>query len=205
MNLCHLNKETGRNMPDISLFESLCKELDITINELLSGEKLSKEEYQEKFEENVVSIIKSSHKKINVLKKISIIYLVLCIIFLTTIFSYFLYNYEMFNQKYNENGMFITKENNEFVFYSSILGNVEHKIIKYNNENVLVINFRSSLKEINDYSENDKISTVQLLNNIKNSSKINKVYFTDINIKKFNDKNKLDNLIKKSYLIYENK
>ena len=32
--------ETGKNMPDVSLFESLCDELDITINELLYGEKI---------------------------------------------------------------------------------------------------------------------------------------------------------------------
>ena len=34
------NWENGRNMPDLSLFKSICDELDITINELLSGEKL---------------------------------------------------------------------------------------------------------------------------------------------------------------------
>ena len=33
-------------MPDVSLFEPLCKELGITINELLSGEKIKKEEFQ---------------------------------------------------------------------------------------------------------------------------------------------------------------
>ena len=32
--------ENGICMPDISLFESLCKELNISYNELLSGEKI---------------------------------------------------------------------------------------------------------------------------------------------------------------------
>lgn len=59
------NWETGKNMPDLSLFKPLCEILDITINELLSGEKLSKEEYQEKFEENIVNTIDYSTKKIN--------------------------------------------------------------------------------------------------------------------------------------------
>ena len=36
--------ENGNTMPDVSLFEPLCKELNITINELLSGEKIKKEE-----------------------------------------------------------------------------------------------------------------------------------------------------------------
>lgn len=58
------NWENGKNMPDLSLFKPLCEMLDITINELLSGEKLSKEEYQEKFEENIVSTIDYSTKRI---------------------------------------------------------------------------------------------------------------------------------------------
>ena len=52
-------------MPDLSLFKPLCDELDITINDLLSGERISKEKYQEKFEENIVNTIDYSTKKIN--------------------------------------------------------------------------------------------------------------------------------------------
>lgn len=59
------NWENGRNMPDLSLFKPLCNELDITINELLSGERLKTEKYQEKFEENIVNTIDYSTKKIN--------------------------------------------------------------------------------------------------------------------------------------------
>lgn len=59
------NWENGKNMPDLSLFKPLCEILDITINDLLSGEKLSKENYQEKFEENIVNTIDYSNKKIN--------------------------------------------------------------------------------------------------------------------------------------------
>ncbi|MBQ4032119.1 MAG: helix-turn-helix domain-containing protein [Bacilli bacterium] len=59
------NWENGRNMPDLSLFKPLCDELGITINDLMSGEKISKEKYQEKFEENIVNTIDYSSKKIN--------------------------------------------------------------------------------------------------------------------------------------------
>ena len=59
------NWENGRNMPDLSLFKPLCDELDITINDLLSGEKISKDKYQERFEENIVNTIDYSTKKIN--------------------------------------------------------------------------------------------------------------------------------------------
>ena len=59
------NWENGRNMPDLSLFKPLCDELGITINELIFGEKISKDDYQEKFEQNIVNTIDYSTKKIN--------------------------------------------------------------------------------------------------------------------------------------------
>ena len=59
------NWENGRNMPDLSLFKSLCDVLGITINDLLSGEKISKDKYQERFEENIVNTIDYSTKRIN--------------------------------------------------------------------------------------------------------------------------------------------
>ena len=58
------NWENGKNMPDFSLLKPLCKILHITMNELLSGEELTKEEYQDKSEENIVNTIDYSTKKI---------------------------------------------------------------------------------------------------------------------------------------------
>ena len=59
------NWENGRNMPDLSLFKPLCDELEITINELISGEKIDEKDYQEKFEENIINTIDYTNKKIN--------------------------------------------------------------------------------------------------------------------------------------------
>lgn len=64
------NWENGRNMPDLSLFKPLCDELKITINDLMSGEKIDSEKYQEKFEENIVNTIDYSTKKLNKYKGI---------------------------------------------------------------------------------------------------------------------------------------
>ena len=58
------NWENGRNMPDLSLFKSLCEVLEISINELISGEKIDKKEYQDKFEENVLNTIDYTQKQI---------------------------------------------------------------------------------------------------------------------------------------------
>lgn len=56
--------ENGRCMPDLSLFEPLCTELGITINELLSGEKIKQEEYKQVLEKNIVNAIDYSKKEI---------------------------------------------------------------------------------------------------------------------------------------------
>lgn len=81
--------ENGRGMPDLSLIKPLCKELDITINDLLSGEKLDKKDYQDKFEENIFNTINYTDKKINKLKlifKISLGFIFLIFITLGTLF-----------------------------------------------------------------------------------------------------------------------
>ena len=111
----------------------------------------------------------------------------------------------MINQKYDKNNMYIKIEDNNFVFYSAISGNVTYKIINYNKENILLINYKSSLKALRKHSDTDKISSAYCLNNIKNSEEINKVYYTNIALKKFNNQNKIKNLLAKSYLIYEKK
>ncbi len=58
------NWENGRNMPDLSLFKPLCNELNITLNDLMSGEKLKEKEYQKKLEENMINTIDYTNKKI---------------------------------------------------------------------------------------------------------------------------------------------
>ena len=84
------NWENGRNMPDLSLFKPLCDELEITINELLSGEKLKKEEYQEKFEENIINTIDYSSKKINLVRNnLGIVLLVLGVLISFTAMTMF--------------------------------------------------------------------------------------------------------------------
>ncbi len=56
--------ETGNGMPEVSLMLPLCKKLNITVNELLSGEKLDEKHYIEKAEENIVSLASDRTKPI---------------------------------------------------------------------------------------------------------------------------------------------
>lgn len=71
------NWENGRNMPDLSLFKPLCETLDISINDLISGEKISKERYQKKLEENIISTIDYTNKKVT--EKNSVIAIILLV------------------------------------------------------------------------------------------------------------------------------
>ena len=59
------NWENGRNIPDVSLFKPLCQILDITVNDLISGERIGEDRYQEKLEENIVNTIEYSRERIN--------------------------------------------------------------------------------------------------------------------------------------------
>lgn len=59
------NWENGRNMPDLSLFKPLCELLDISINDLISGEEVTKDKYQKKLEENIISTIDYTNKKVS--------------------------------------------------------------------------------------------------------------------------------------------
>lgn len=59
--------ECGKGLPEVSCMMPLCKILGISVNELLSGERISKETYYRKAEENMVNLLKEkeeSKKKI---------------------------------------------------------------------------------------------------------------------------------------------
>lgn len=57
--------ECGNGMPEVSLMMSLCSELEITVNELLSGCHLDESEYKGKAEENLVmTLIEKKNNKL---------------------------------------------------------------------------------------------------------------------------------------------
>ncbi len=49
--------ENGNGFPDVSLLEPLCEILNISINELLLGEKIPEDNYRKKVEENTLRIL----------------------------------------------------------------------------------------------------------------------------------------------------
>ena len=55
--------ETGKNMPDVSLFLPICDVLDISVNELIIGERITTKE-NKKADEILIETIKVSNKKL---------------------------------------------------------------------------------------------------------------------------------------------
>lgn len=50
--------ETGKSMPDCAIMLQLCNELNISVNELLSGEEIKMDNYNKKAEENLLEMAK---------------------------------------------------------------------------------------------------------------------------------------------------
>ena len=54
--------ENGKAMPDSSIMLDLCNELKISVNELLSGEVLEMNSYNEKLEQNLIDMVKQKEQ-----------------------------------------------------------------------------------------------------------------------------------------------
>ena len=67
--------ETGKSIPDAAIMLDLCKILGISVNELLSGERIAMENYQKRAEENLVELQQKANnapKSLNFLVKLVI-------------------------------------------------------------------------------------------------------------------------------------
>lgn len=89
--------KTGKGMPDVSFLIPLSNELNVTLNELLSGERIIPEELIvsqevseiiEKGDEVMMSVMKESQKTVKRHKKISIILLILFILQMMVFFVF---------------------------------------------------------------------------------------------------------------------
>lgn len=82
--------ENGNSVPDTEILTSLCQSLDISVNELLSGEKLPVETYSQRAEENMMNLLKENedNRKNNTIQLIvGIILGILAFLFLVGITS----------------------------------------------------------------------------------------------------------------------
>lgn len=101
--------ENGRRLPDVSLFKPLCEIFNITVNELISGERIDKNTIIEKSEENIISTLNITEKN---RRKSKIIIASLVILLLLIITSVIIY-YKKIYPKINIYAITISKSNIE--------------------------------------------------------------------------------------------
>ena len=86
--------ECGNGFPEVSLLLPLCNELEITVNELLTGERISQQNYKKKAEENMVNMIREKEENkqkillttmIGVISTITFVTLLLVVCFYTDV------------------------------------------------------------------------------------------------------------------------
>lgn len=54
--------ERGNGFPEVSLLLPLCEELDLSVNELITGERIADQDYRKKAEENMMDIMRKNQK-----------------------------------------------------------------------------------------------------------------------------------------------
>ena len=77
--------ENGRTMPDSSIMLELCNELKISVNELLSGEMIEMNKYDESVEKNLLEMVKQKEQADKRLLSMEIVIGILSIIILLSL------------------------------------------------------------------------------------------------------------------------
>lgn len=119
--------ENGRCLPDVSLYLPLCKELDISINDLLSAKKIDEKDYKDSVEENIINTLKQSNEEIK--KKNKRIKWII----ISLIFGFFCVLCEITRERYNDIAYLNTDEyinSTKSYYYSEDYINYHERAIK---------------------------------------------------------------------------
>lgn len=79
--------ETGKSCPDVSIMLELCDILGITVNELLSGERITMENYQKKAEENLMELQSKKDKAQKSLFRVELIWFIIAFLLVPVHFA----------------------------------------------------------------------------------------------------------------------
>ena len=215
--------ETGRGMPDSSIMLELCNYLGINVNELLSGEHLKEQEYQEKANENIISIAKESDKNRKIKNRIIVVIIAifLCLL-LISIINIAYKNIET-NVKYDDRLIECKIENDNIIcsfdgsslvtLYSQKVNTDKETLIFINGKMLLQNKIRShfetwdSMAKLNSGDKPHFKSEIIINKNtdIKNCKDKIKVYYTNVSLNKIKNasQNELEKVIEQSNLMAE--
>ncbi len=82
--------ENGRGLPDLSLIRELCDILGISINELLNGEKIKKEEYKKVSDNNLINTLEYGKQELKKRNKVSILIISIVMLITLTLLTLFM-------------------------------------------------------------------------------------------------------------------
>ena len=213
--------ETGRGMPDVSIMIELCGILGITVNELLSGEYLKKEDYEVKANENIIYIAKESEKNKKRAKKTIIIFSILIITFILFIIVRYIYNTIEISIEY-DNRLIKCEINNDEIFCSfkgSSLIHFIHKEINTDSETIVLFTGKMLLQNkihsqfetwdsMAQLSGNEDVHfsstvSIDIKQDIYNCKSKIKVYYTTIPFEQI-DNNNLNEILENAELMCTN-
>ena len=194
--------ETGRGMPDSSIMLELCDYLGINVNELLSGEHLKAERYEEKANENIINIVKEADKNKKTKNMIIIVLAMLLCIFLIIKIAISIYNSIEISLDYDDRLIKCEIEDNNIIcsFNGSSLVSLTSEKVNTDTETLIFITGKmllqnkihshfetwDSMAQLNN-GENTTFNSQIIID--KNKDIINckdkiKVYYTTISFKK---------------------
>lgn len=208
--------ECGKCMPDLSLFTPLCEMLDITINDLMSGEIVDNKDYVNILEKNIVNMVSNIEKKKK--RKNKFLIITSMVLILLIIIGYVFYSHYEIDIKYNKRTMNCEINNNEiaFIIKGQSLLNTYHIIKEIDNEQIYF--FHSTVNVYNKRRSNWEYSQsmARLLENKEvqfgyeeildiTGNKV-KIYYTNYSVKEIENANEkeLNDIIKNSYLMCNN-
>lgn len=107
--------ENGRCLPDLSILEPLSKTLDVSINEILSGEKIKEEELKDHTDKNIIDVVNYSDEKIKRIKRTIKVSSIIMIIALATLM--FASDYDDIKEGKKPDFMFlVSKKDNKYTY-----------------------------------------------------------------------------------------
>lgn len=203
--------ECGKGLPEVSLMKPLCKELDITVTELLNGEKEVTESNQE---DGIIKYMdytkkKSKHKVF----LISILFIMLITFILSTVIYFFnTYNkiavYELsgYNDNFSIDEMYFTKSN---MYNILSTGNISVKNKTINEADIIEVFLKSgnrliigrSYSNFNGHTYPEKYGYSELLDDEKIANISN--WYIEVSYKE-NNKLKKDIIKLKNEVLMKN-
>ena len=120
--------ENGINMPDASLYKKICEVLEISIEELINGEKTNKENIRQSYEKALITTVdnnKKQERKINKLLRILALAVLVSIISIIIIIIYYnkkypkidIYNMNVIESEKNELNEKLTLNQKDYKIY----------------------------------------------------------------------------------------